>query len=48
MTIVLFVVVGFGATVVGGVDTVVANVAGLDGYLDLFCGHMVAAGEAFL
>lgn len=45
MTIALLVVVGFGAITVGGFDAVIANVAELEGYLDLFKGYMVATGE---
>ncbi len=45
MTIALFVVVGFSEGLINGFDTVFANVQGLDGYLDLFKGHNVAAGE---
>jgi len=45
MTIALFVVVGFGEGVVNGFDQVFANVQSLDGYLDLFKGHIVATGE---
>ena len=46
MTIALFVVVGFTEGMVNGFDVVFANVQGLDGYLDLFKGHNVAAGTA--
>lgn len=45
MTIALLVVVGFGEGMVHGFDTVFANVASLDGYLDLFKGFDVAAGK---
>ena len=45
MTIALFVVIGFSEGLINGFDTVFANVQGLDGYLDLFKGHNVAAGE---
>ena len=46
MTIALFVVVGFTEGMVSGFDVVFANVAELDGFLDLFKGHNVAAGTA--
>ena len=46
MTIALFVVVGFGEGLVHGFGNVFSNVASLDGYLDLFRGHSVAAGQA--
>ncbi|MBR7071595.1 MAG: sodium/proline symporter [Clostridia bacterium] len=42
MTIALFVVVGFGEGMVGGFDKVFANVASLDGFLNVFEGHDVA------
>ena len=45
MTVALFVVVGFGAACANGFDSVFANVASLDGYLNLFQGHNVATGE---
>ena len=45
MTVALFVVVGFGAACANGFDSVFANVAQLDGYLNLFEGHNVATGE---
>lgn len=45
MTIALFIVVGFGATVSNGFDTVFANVSQLDGYLNVFQGFNVATGE---
>ena len=45
MTVALIVVVGFGAVVTGGFGDVVANVSGLDGYLDLFRGYNVASGS---
>ncbi|MBR3692382.1 MAG: sodium/proline symporter [Clostridia bacterium] len=45
MTIALLVVVGFGAVTTGGFGSVVENVAGLDGYLDLFRGYNVASGS---
>ena len=45
MTVALFVVVGFGASCANGFDSVFANVASLDGYLNLFQGHNVATGE---
>lgn len=45
MTIALFVVIGFGEGMVNGFDQVFANVAQLDGYLNLFKGFDVAAGE---
>ncbi len=45
MTIALLVVVGFGAVTTGGFGDVVANVSGLDGYLDLFRGYNVASGS---
>ena len=45
MTIALVVVVGFGEGIAGGFNTVFGNVASLDGYLDLFKGFNVAAGE---
>ena len=45
MTIALFVVVGFGEGVAKGFDNVFANVAALDGYLDLFKGFNVASNE---
>ena len=38
-------VVGFGAACANGFDSVFANVAQLDGYLNLFEGHNVATGE---
>lgn len=41
MTIALFVVVGFTEGLVHGFDAVFANVAELDGFLDLFKGHNV-------
>ena len=41
MTIALFVVVGFTEGLVHGFDAVFANVAELDGFLDLFKGHTV-------
>ena len=41
MTIALFVVVGFTEGMVHGFDAVFANVAELDGFLDLFKGHNV-------
>lgn len=44
MTIALFVVVGFSEGLVSGFDVVFANVGQLDGFLDLFKGHNVAAG----
>ena len=46
MTIALFVVVGFGEGLIGGFDHVFANVQSLDGYLDLFRGFDVAAGQS--
>ncbi len=46
MTIALFVVVGFGEGIAGGFTTVFNNVGSLDGFLDLFKGHNVAAGTA--
>lgn len=46
MTIALFVVVGFGEGMINGFDSVFANVASLDGYLDLFRGFSVADGVA--
>ncbi len=42
MTIALFVVVGFGEGIAGGFGSVFNNVAGLDGYLNLFKGFNVA------
>ena len=45
MTVALFVVVGFGASRANGFDSVFANVASLNGYLNLFQGHNVATGE---
>lgn len=45
MTVALFVVVGFGAACANGFDSLFANVAQLDGYLNLFEGHNVATGE---
>jgi len=45
MTIALFVVLGFTEGVTGGFGAVFENVKGLDGYLDLFKGFNVAAGE---
>ncbi|MBR4073045.1 MAG: sodium/proline symporter, partial [Clostridia bacterium] len=45
MTIALFVVVGFGEGITHGFSNVFANVANLDGYLDLFRGFNVASGE---
>ena len=45
MTIALLVVVGFGAVTTGGFGDVVANVSGLNGYLDLFRGYNVASGS---
>ena len=38
--------VGFGEGLVHGFGNVFSNVASLDGYLDLFRGHSVAAGQA--
>ena len=46
MTIALFVVVGFTEGMVNGFDVVFANVGELEGFLDLFKGHNVAAGTA--
>ena len=46
MTIALFVVLGFGEGLVHGFGNVFANVASLEGYLDLFKGHNVAGGVA--
>ncbi len=45
MTVALFVVVGFGEGVTHGFGSVIENVKGLDGYLDLFKGFNVATGE---
>ena len=45
MTIALFVVIGFGEGIVGGFDTVFANVADLKGFTNLFQGYDVA-GQA--
>lgn len=45
MTIALFVVVGFGEGVVSGFENVFANVAGLDGFLNIFEGFKVETGE---
>lgn len=45
MTIALFVVVGFGAFCVNGFGPVIENVSQLDGYLNLFEGYNVAAGQ---
>ncbi len=45
MTIALVVVVGFGESIAGGFDNIFNNVESLDGYLDLFKGFSVAAGE---
>lgn len=45
MTIALLVVVGFGAFCVNGFEPIFANVAQLDGYLNLFEGYNVATGE---
>ena len=44
MTIALFVVVGFGEGLVSGFGNVFSNVAGLNGFLDLFKGFDVASG----
>jgi len=44
MTIALFVVVGFGASLSNGFGNVFANVSGLDGFLNLFKGYDVAGG----
>lgn len=44
MTVALFVVVGFGEGLAGGFENVFANVASLDGFLDLFKGFNVATG----
>ena len=46
MTIALFVVVGFGEGLAGGFGQVFNNVGSLDGFMDLFRGHNVAAGTA--
>ena len=46
MTIALFVVIGFGEGIVGGFDTVFANVSNLEGFTNLFKGHDVASGTA--
>ncbi|MBR3593452.1 MAG: sodium/proline symporter [Clostridia bacterium] len=46
MTIALFVVVGFGEGIAGGFGQVFDNVGSLDGFMDLFRGHNVAAGTA--
>lgn len=46
MTIALFVVVGFGEGIVNGFDKVFANVAGLEGFTDLFKGYDVVSGSA--
>ena len=43
MTIALFVVVGFGEGLAGGFGQVFNNVGSLDGFMDLFRGHNVAA-----
>ncbi len=45
MTIALIIVVGIGASTVGGFGPVVENVKGLNGYLDVFKGFSVATGE---
>ncbi len=45
MTIALFVVVGFGEGIAGGFSSVFNNVSSLNGYLDLFKGFDVAAGQ---
>ena len=45
MTIALVVVVGVGEGMIHGFDSVFANVQGLGGYLDIFKGFDVAAGE---
>ncbi|MBQ7096211.1 MAG: sodium/proline symporter [Clostridia bacterium] len=45
MTIALLVVVGLGEGLLNGFGNVFANVASLDGYMDLFKGHNVATGE---
>ncbi len=45
MTIALFVVVGFGEGVVNGFNNVFANVASMDGFLNLFEGFKVETGE---
>ncbi|MCQ2483340.1 MAG: sodium/proline symporter [Clostridia bacterium] len=44
MTIALIIVLGVGLTKSGGLENVLNNVRGLDGYLDLFKGHDVASG----
>ena len=45
MTIALVVVLGFTEGIVNGFDNVFANVQGLEGYLDVFKGHMIADGS---
>ena len=45
MTIALFVVVGFGQAVTGGFESIFANVAELDGFLNIFEGFKVETGE---
>ena len=45
MTIALVVVLGFTEGIVNGFDNVFANVQGLEGYLDIFKGHMIADGS---
>ena len=44
MTIALFVVIGFGEGIVGGFDTVFANVGSMEGFTNLFKGYDVAGG----
>lgn len=46
MTVALLVVLGLGEGLINGFDSVFANVAGLNGYLDLFASHNVATGQA--
>ncbi|MBE6788915.1 MAG: sodium/proline symporter PutP [Ruminococcaceae bacterium] len=45
MTVALLVVLGLGEGLINGFDNVFANVAGLNGYLDLFKGYDVASGQ---
>ncbi len=45
MTVALLVVLGFSEGMISGFDNVFANVAELDGYMDLFKGFNVATGE---
>ena len=46
MTIAIVVVLGYGVSVAGGMDTVIANAKDLPGYLDLTKGYDVVTGQA--